>query len=205
MIGITGGVGSGKSTVLAYLREAYGAVVIQADLVAKALQEKGQKVFLDIVAAFGQSILDEKGDLDRSALAEIVFHDGAERKLLNQIVHPAVERQIRAQISRSEKAGVRFLFVESALLLQCGYDSFCGEIWFIDAGESKRRKRLSRSRGYSGEKIQSIFDSQMTEEAYRAGSDVRIHNGGEWTDTIKQLDRQMERLKKKAKIQKEDK
>ena len=101
VIGITGGVGSGKSRVLEYLKDAYGAVICQMDETARALQKKGTRCFERIVEAFGTGILDGQGELDRAALGSIVFADEEKLARLNGIVHPEVicqvERDIRSK------------------------------------------------------------------------------------------------------------
>lgn len=110
IIGITGGVGSGKSEVLRYLEEKYGAVVCEADLVAKNLQKKGTICYNKIVEHFGEDILDENGRIDRPHLARIVFKDDEELHVLNAIVHPAVKENIRRKIRQEIKQGTE-LFV----------------------------------------------------------------------------------------------
>lgn len=107
IIGITGGVGSGKSEVLRYLEEKYGAVVCEADLVAKNLQKKGTICYNKIVEHFGEDILERMAELIRPALARIVFKDDEELHVLNAIVHPAVKENIRRKIRPGDKAGNR--------------------------------------------------------------------------------------------------
>ncbi len=194
VIGITGGAGSGKTAVLAYVQEKYRAKVIQADLVAKALQEKGQQVFLDIVAAFGETILSEDGSLDRAALAQIVFNDETELKLLNSIVHPAVKRRIINDMENAKKEGCRWLFVEAALFFEAKYDAFCEEVWYIDTADEIRISRLEASRGYTRERAESMFKNQLSREAFLARCQVRIDNSGDFADTQKQIDLQMRKL-----------
>lgn len=195
VIGITGGVGCGKSTVLTYLEEAYHGVILQTDGIAKALQEKGQQVFYEIVKAFGESILDTNGSLDRSALAEIVFHDEMELKLLNSIVHPAVKRRVVKDIARARDEGVEFLFLESALLLEENYDAICDEMWYIYADDAIRIRRLMDSRGYGLEKITSMMKNQKTKDDFMQHCQIMIDNSGSWEKTAAQIDRQMKQLK----------
>ncbi|MDE6957927.1 MAG: dephospho-CoA kinase, partial [Lachnospiraceae bacterium] len=95
IIGITGGIGSGKSKVLSYLEETYKAPAYEADKVAHKLQEPGQTCYKKIVASFGEEVLKEGGDVDRKKLGEIVFADAKRRSVLNEIVHPAVKCYIR--------------------------------------------------------------------------------------------------------------
>ncbi len=103
VIGITGGVGSGKSAVLKLLEEEYHAVVVQLDEVAKALQRKGTPCWKAIVEAFGREILDENEELDRKKLAQIVFQSSEKLEQLNGIVHPAVKQQVLLDIEEKEK------------------------------------------------------------------------------------------------------
>ena len=167
IIGITGGVGSGKSEVLRYLEEKYGAVVCEADLVAKNLQKKGTICYNKIVEHFGEGILDENGRIDRPHLAQIVFKDDKELHVLNTIVHPAVE---------------------AALLLEEHYDEICDEVWYIYANEEVRKKRLKLSRGYSEEKIEDMFRAQKSRDEFLEHSDRAVDNSRSFDDTREQLD-----------------
>lgn len=195
VVGITGGVGCGKSTVLSYIQKKYKAYVIQTDLVARSLQEKGQQVFLDIVAAFGETILDEKGNLDRGALAKIVFQDEMELKLLNSIVHPAVKRHVQLDMTSAKEAGCTYFFIESALLFEDNYDAICDEMWYIYADDEIRSSRLRNSRGYSREAIASVIANQKSREEFMERCQVMIDNSGSVEETVAQIDLQMKRIK----------
>ena len=116
VLGITGGVGSGKSEVLNYLREAYGAVVCQMDETAKRLQEKGTGCFRKIAEAFGPEIIGADGELDRKKLGARVFSDPEQLRLLNSIVHPEVLRSVSADIRKHTEEGTPLYVVEAALL-----------------------------------------------------------------------------------------
>ena len=109
IIGITGGIGSGKSQVLTYLEETYGAACCQADKVARRLQHKGTRCYKRIVEHFGSGILDGDGRLDRARLANIVFSNRAQLRILNEIVHPAVKEKLGEIIRREEKKGTKVL------------------------------------------------------------------------------------------------
>lgn len=188
VIGITGGVGSGKSEVLSFLSDREGAVVCQADLVAKELQKKGTKCFDEIIEHFGTSILAEDGELDRKALGEIVFHDEKELLALNAIVHPAVEERIRELICEEKEKGTKVFFLETAILIESKYnDMFCDEVWYIYASDDVRKKRLKFSRGYSEEKSESIFRSQMSKEEFMEHCDRVIDNSRSFEETSVQL------------------
>ena len=183
VIGITGGVGCGKSAVLAYLESEYAAVVTELDEVAKNLQKSGQECFGQIVAQFGVEILGDDGELDRSRLAEIV------EKLakLNTIVHPKVKEWVREDIARKRKDGVGLYVIEAALLPTAGYESICDEMWYIYAEEPVRRRRMKESRGYTDEKITQMIASQPTERMFRESCGHMIDNSGTLENTKKQI------------------
>lgn len=190
-LGITGGVGAGKSTVLAYLEEHYRARVIQADEVGRLLQTPGHACFDRIVEAFGTDILDGDGTLRRGALAALVFGDAAMLRRLNEIVHPAVKDYIVAELARERELDrVPFVVIEAALLLEDGYDRICDEIWYVYAGAQTRTERLMRSRGYTREKAQSIMKNQMADEEYRRRCKFVIDNDSDFVEnTLEQIDR----------------
>lgn len=191
VLGITGGVGAGKSTVLEYLKERYGARVIQADLVAHRVQEPGQPCYRQIVTAFGTDILRKDGTIDRERLGAVVYRDKERLAKLNAIVHPAVKSYIVARIGEERRKGkVPFVVVEAALLLEDRYDLICDEIWYIYADEATRAGRLSSSRGYSAEKIRGVMANQMREEGYRAKCKFVIDNSGHFVEnTLEQIDK----------------
>lgn len=186
VIGITGGVGSGKSAVLDYLREAYGAYVCQMDETARELQRKDMPCYEEIINTFGTEVLREDGELDRQKLGQIVFSDGEKLRKLNAIVHPAVFRQVQREIDEKEKEGVRLFIVEAALLTEEGI-ALCDEMWYIYAPADVRRERLKRSRGYTDEKISQMIASQPEEEAFRKVCKVVIDNSGTQEETMRQI------------------
>ena len=129
IIGITGGVGAGKTQILEYLSDKYGASVCQTDKVAKKLQKKGGICYDPIVEHFGTEILDEKGELDRKKLSDIVFGDPKELNVLNEIVHPAVKEEVNKKIKKEERKNTNLLIVESAVLVEDHYNEICDELW----------------------------------------------------------------------------
>ena len=191
VIGITGGVGSGKSEVLQYLEQEYGAYVCQMDETARNLQKSGTECFRKIVEHFGAAVVGRDGELDRGRLGGIVFSDEEELKALNSIVHPQVLRWVREDIARRAEEGVGLYIVESALLTEVGTE-LCGELWYIYAEESVRRRRLKASRGYTDEKITQMIQSQPAEDRFRAACTAVIDNSGSFEETKRELG---ERLK----------
>lgn len=193
IIGITGGVGSGKSRVLSYMETAYGAVICQADHVAWKLQEPGQACYEEIVAYFGEEILNDDKTINRSALGKIVFADNQKLLKLNQIMHPAVKSYIIELISEENQKETAYFILEAALLLEEHYNLICDELWYIYTKNQVRRERLKESRGYTDDKIDSIMASQLSEENFREQCQIVIDNSGDFEDTCYQIDEAMKR------------
>lgn len=191
IIGITGGVGSGKSRVLSYLEEKYSAVICQADHVAWKLQEPGEWCYAEIVKRFGAGILNEDQTINRSALGKIVFSDNDKLLLLNQIMHPAVKEYIVETIQSEMWKGTEYFVLEAALLLEEHYNMICDELWYIYCDTNVRRERLKENRQYSDEKIDAIMDSQLSEEIFRKECQIVIDNSGNFEDTCYQVDKAM--------------
>lgn len=188
IIGITGGVGSGKSTVLNFLKEEYGAVIIMADEVGRKVMEAGTECFYEIVEAFGQEVVNDNGELDRELLSIRIFNNPAERELLDSIVHPAVKKDICCEIEELKSKGQDCLVViEAALLIEDNYDKICDELWFVYAPKELRIKRLKETRGYSRKKSLSIMNNQLSSWEMRRACKVTIDNGKDFEHTIDQV------------------
>lgn len=191
IIGITGGVGSGKSRVLSYMQKKYDAVICQADHVAWKLQEPGQKCYAQIVSFFGENILNVDGTINRGKLGRIVFADKDKLIVLNQIMHPAVKEYIIDWIKSEQTNETTYFIIEAALLLEEKYNQICDEMWYIYCHESIRRERLRSNRGYTDEKIDAIMASQLSEEIFQKKCHVVIDNSGDFEDTYYQIDNAM--------------
>ncbi len=192
VIGITGGVGAGKSEILKYLKEQHGAVVVEADKVGHLLMEPGKRCYQEILEIFGEHILNKDQTINRGALGKIVFADKALLEKLNRIIHPGVKAYIAEQIEREKAAGkTDYFVVEAALLLEDHYDVICDEIWYIDTNTEVRKVRLKESRGYDEEKIASIMANQKSPEEFKNACQAVIDNSGNLTDTHKQIDKQL--------------
>lgn len=188
IIGITGGVGAGKSQILDYLNDKYGATVCQADEVARKLQKKGRECYYAIVEHFGEEILDEKGEIDRGKLADIVFADKKELAILNDIVHPAVKEEIQKIIKREERKCTSRFILEAALLIEDHYEEICDEIWYVYVEDSVRKKRLIYARGYAAKKVDDIIAAQLPKEEFLKHCDRVVDNSGLFEETKRQLD-----------------
>lgn len=192
-IGITGGIGAGKSCILSYIQQNCNCRILLSDEAAHEIQEPGAVCYDRLVALLGKDVLKEDGRIDRKKMAAAIFSDGGLLKKVNGIIHPAVKEHILEEIERERQAGERdVFFLEAALLIEEGYDKLLDELWYIYADEETRRRRLSEDRGYSQEKIDHIFRSQLPEEAFRAHCKVIIDNSRDLGDTYRQID---ERLK----------
>lgn len=178
VIGITGGVGSGKTTVLEYVRELSSpdaeVEIYLLDDEAKKLQEIGMPVYEEIVEEFGREILRMDGEIDRSALAEIVFSDEKKLMKLNSITKEAVVRQMEEILENCDRQ--KLIFMESAILLDCNLRDKCDEIWYIYADRKVRRERLKAGRGYSDERITNMFKRQRQDRYFFNRASVVIHN-----------------------------
>ena len=193
-VGITGGVGSGKSLVLDYLREKYNAYIIVADKLAHELEEPGEACYERLVEAFGENILDETLHIDKIKFAAMIFSDAEALEKTNAIIHPAVKEEILKRIRICEESGTELFVVEAALLIEEGYDKILSELWYIHAKNSVRRERLKKSRGYSDEKIDNIMAQQKSEEEFRQSCRRVIDNSKDTGSTYAQIDKIMEEL-----------
>ena len=191
VLGITGGVGAGKSTVLDYLRETYSARVIQCDEAARELQEPGGSCYQPMVELFGQQAVLPDGQLKRSEIARLVFGDRNLLERLNRIVHPKVKEYVAEEIRRERAGGKTSLMViEAALLLEERYDLLCDEIWYIHTEEKIRRQRLKKSRGYTDEKITGIMAAQKPDEYFREHCQFVVDNSSDNVEnTYEQIDK----------------
>lgn len=183
VIGIMGGVGSGKSTVLDYLQKKYDALIIQSDLVAKEIMSKGHSVCEKVLRVFPE--VDRDGSIDREKLAQIVFQDKEKLEILNRITHPGTVAEIQQRIENNSK---KLIIVESALLVGSGIEKKCDELWFVYCEKEVRIHRLMESRGYSRQKAIDIINSQPSEEEYNFFADEYIDNTGSVESTQEQVD-----------------
>ena len=189
-IGITGGVGAGKSAILDYLKNKPDTKVMLADEIAHELMVPGTQCYDKLKAEFGtEDIYQKDGFFDRIKLAQVIFSDDEKRKKLNGIVHPAVRKYVIGQAAYERKEGkIKLLVLEAALLIEQHYDEICDELWYIYTSEENRRIRLKKQRNYSDEKINEIFNSQLTDEKFRKACRVVIDNNG----TIEAAEAQIE-------------
>lgn len=192
-IGFTGGVGSGKSELLSYIKNNYPCEIVFADTLAKELQEPAQACYAPLLELLGKDITGSDGRIIRAAMADKIFGDSELLAQVNALIHPAVVEEILRRIDIAKKNGeIRLFFIEAALLIENGFDKICDEMWYIYVREGVRRERLKRSRGYSEEKITAIMGGQLSESVFRENCQVVIDNNGALSESIKQIEQVLE-------------
>ncbi|MBP3458736.1 MAG: dephospho-CoA kinase [Lachnospiraceae bacterium] len=191
-IGITGGIGAGKSLILNYIGSHYKAKIYMADNIANAMKEPGQSCYESIVDLLGHQVLDEDGRINKGKMAELIFADRELLKQVNEVIHPAVKKFVLTEIEKEkQKKEYDFFILEAALLIEEGYDEILDELWYIRAEEEVRSNRLRQSRNYSDEKIRDIMKSQFSDEIFRKHCKVIIDNNHDPEETYKQIDEKL--------------
>lgn len=194
VIGLTGGIASGKSTVSRMLAER-GAQIIDADVLAREIVRPGRPAWREIVAYFGREILEEDGEINRKLLARRIFHDAAARERLNRITHPRVMRMTAAllrQIAQSKPCAVAV--VDAPLLFEAGMDTLVDEVWLVKVAEETQIKRLMARDGLSREEAERRLAAQMPlVEKIRRAHRV-IDNEGPLSRTRQQVERYWKEL-----------
>lgn len=190
VLGITGGVGAGKSRILEILKQEYGARIIQADQVAAALEAPGEPGLLALTELFGTEILDRDGSLDRKAFARRIFTDEKALDMVNQVIHPMTWKKIQEML---EQEPCPVTAVEAALFNEESR-SLCRRLVFIDTSEENRILRLMEGRGYSREKCLDIMKNQPDRAYFLQLSDYVIDNNGSLEAVRSQVRRMMEEV-----------
>jgi len=182
IIGLTGSIASGKSTVSAMLRE-IGAPVIDADAIVHDLQRPGTPVLQAIAREFGPEVLRADGSLDRQALGRIVFADAGRRRALEAIVHPAVRAEIRRQMDLHRQAGSPAVVLDIPLLFESGWDRMVDEVWVVYVDAATQKARLIARSGLSPEEAEARIAAQMDLEEKARRADRVIDNRGTPAET----------------------
>ena len=193
LVGLTGGIGAGKSTVARLLAER-GAVVIDADTIVRELQQPGTDVFRAIVDRFGAHVVATDGTLDRERLADIVFRNDDARSALNAIVHPAVYAVMSERIA-ALKDDDRVVVLDIPLLAEAGGGSGMDAVVVVEADEDARVARVVSERGIEAEDVRARMAAQASSEQREALADVVIRNNGTTADLQRQVDDLWEQLR----------
>lgn len=192
-IGITGGIGAGKSEILNYIRRHYKCEIYLADEVAHLVKQPGTVCYDKLLELLGSEAAGADGQLDRKVMAEKIFADAGLLQKVNDIVHPAVKEFLLERLEQARlKGNAELFFVEAALLIEGGYGGLVDEMWYVYADEAVRRERLRRYRGYSEERISNTISRQLTDEIFRKRSDFIIDNSGSIEESYRQIDRKLE-------------
>ena len=193
-IGITGGVGAGKSELLKYIEQEFPAKVVLADKLAHTLMLPGADCYEQIRKAFaGVDLYREDGSFAPEKLAAVIFSNPDRRAALNGIVHPAVKREVLRLADNERRSGrYAYFILEAALLIEEGYGDICDELWYIYASQKLRRQRLKESRGYSDQKIDGILKSQLSEAEFQRHCQVVIDNNGTLEESFCQIRKALE-------------
>lgn len=188
IIGITGGVGAGKTQVLSYIEQNCKCRIIRADEAAHLLYEPEQTCYYKLVELFGKDILNKDSSIDKSKMAAMIFGNKKLLNKVNEIVHPEVKKYILSQIDfEREKGNVDYFFIEAALLIEEHYDKIVDELWYIYSDVEIRKNRLIKSRNYSLQKIEDIMKKQLSDTEFRKYCQVVITNNGDLEETYKQI------------------
>ena len=181
VIGLTGGIGSGKSTVSQFLAE-LGAVIIDADKVGHEAFKPDTELWQEVVAAFGRQILASEGDIDRGKLAKIVFGSSESLARLNRIMHPRMYDMVKARLEEYRRQGADVVVLEAPLLLEAGWTPLVDEVWITIAPEATVLKRLQERTELSEPESLARIRSQMSNEERVKHADVVINNDCDFTD-----------------------
>lgn len=187
VIGLTGGVGSGKSYVAHRLQELYGMELLIADDLGHVAMEPGTDSFDQIVTRFGTDVVTADGTLDRKRLADLIFHDPQALEDMNRIVHPVVKAYLADFIDR-RRALAGTILLENAILFETGCDTLCDEVWYVSVPEEIRIRRLMADRGYTEEKSRAIIARQQPDVFFREKADRIIDNAGDRQELEKMLE-----------------
>lgn len=186
LIGLTGGIASGKSTVSGILRE-MGANVIDADAAARKVVEKGSPLLGKIAAAFGRDVLLPDGSLDRMRLGERVFGDEKKRQALNDLMHPEIRKELLRRIDAYAAGGERAVFLDIPLLFETPWHTCTEENWVVYVDLARQLKRLMKRNGFSKQQALARIQSQMSLCDKRKLADVVIDNNGDLSATRRQV------------------
>ena len=180
ILGITGGAGSGKTTVVECIKKIAPVVFLHCDVIAHELMQPKGASYDALIEEFGSSILEENinsSPISREKLAKIAMATKESRNRLNEITHPLVRKAIEQKLDLLQKeqfSGI--VIIEAALLIEAGYKEICDELWYVHAPIEDRKRRMRQNRGYTEQKIDNILAGQLSEQQFLANADVVIEN-----------------------------
>jgi dephospho-CoA kinase len=196
VIGLTGGIGSGKSTV-AKLLEEYGAAVLSADLVGHEVYQPGRPAWQELVDAFGREVVASDGTIDRKKLGGIVFADPNDQrplKRLNSITHPRMKGMMRERLAELQQQSVPIAVLEAALLFDADWDDLTDEVWVTVVPPEVAARRTAERGGLAVEQVLSRIQAQMSNEERITRSDIVVDTNCDLEGTARQVEQQWSQL-----------
>lgn len=193
-IGLTGGIGSGKSTVAKLLAE-QGFVVVDADKIAREIMDPGSPVLDDVAAAFGENVINEDGSLDRRELARRAFVDKPSTEKLNSITHPAIRAESERRFAAAEAAGEPAVVYDMPLLVELGMHRDMDLTVVVDVDAEERVRRLTATRGLDEADARARIAQQLDADTRNAAADIIIDNNGSEADLKPQVDELVQRIR----------
>jgi dephospho-CoA kinase len=181
VLGITGGIGSGKSTVSRLLKE-YGAFIIDADEISRQIVMPGERALTELTGVFGKGILDEYGQLKRKQMADEVFNDKEKLQMLNEILHKYVAQRIKDNVKEQLLNETKIIVIDAPIPIKIGFQDLCDIIWTVSAPRELRVKRIMKRNGMSYEEAVSRIKSQILDEEYLGIADTVIYNNNDIID-----------------------
>lgn len=182
ILGITGGAGSGKTTVVECIKKIAPIIFLHCDVIAHELMQPKGASYDALIKEFGSVILEENSkeilpSISREKLAKVAMATKESRNRLNEITHPLVRKAIEQKLDSLQKEQFHgIVIIEAALLIEAGYKAICDELWYVYAPIEDRKRRMRQNRGYTEQKIEHILAGQLSEEQFRANADVIIEN-----------------------------
>lgn len=195
VIGLTGGIGTGKSTVSDYLRKK-GCIILDADEISRKMTEAGMPALLIIQNVFGDEVINTDGSLNRHKLGDIVFNDKDKLQKLQQIITTEVVDNINRKLSQLQSENCdNIVVIDAPLLFECGMENITDENWLVITDMSIRIKRVKERDNLSEEQIIARINNQMSQEDKEKISDYILDNSGSLQQLYEQIDEKLERLK----------
>lgn len=190
IIGLTGGIGTGKSTVSNYLRE-HNFAIVDADLISRQVVEPGKPLLKEMEQAFGSGIINEDGSLNRKGLASIVFNDVEQRKLMDSIMHKEILAEMRRCMEEYRQQNIhQGIIIDAPLLFEIGLEKWCGQVWLVTADMDIRIQRVCVRDNAKPEEVEARIRNQMSDDEKKKLSDEILDNSG----TLENLHHQLAQL-----------
>ena len=193
IIGLTGGIGSGKSTIASWFRE-WHIPVIDGDKLAREAVNPGSPVLSILADAFGKEILSEEGTLKRRQLGQIVFQDKAKLSRLNQIMHPAIWHLVESRLKACKDAGEKLAVLDMPLLIEAGWQSRVDSVWVVYVSTEVQISRVMKRDGLKRSQVMAIMQNQIPVKEKLSYVDVIINNGGSEENTRRQVLQELSKI-----------